>query len=124
MNKASLGSRFIALIIDNIAIAIVAWILSSLLGSTIGSISSFILAVIYNGYFWTTRNGQTPGKQMMKIRVVKTNGAALTWTDAIIRVVGYYINTFVIFIGWIWAFFDADRQGWHDKLASTYVVDA
>jgi uncharacterized RDD family membrane protein YckC len=30
----------------------------------------------------------------------------------------------VFFIGWFWAFFDADKQGWHDKLAGTYVVVA
>jgi uncharacterized RDD family membrane protein YckC len=27
-------------------------------------------------------------------------------------------------IGWLWAFFDKDRQGLHDKLAGTYVVKA
>jgi len=27
-----------------------------------------------------------------------------------------------IFIGVIWAAFDANKQGWHDKIAGTYVI--
>jgi uncharacterized RDD family membrane protein YckC len=125
MNKASLGSRAIAIIIDSILVGVVSWIIAGIFGrADLGGLSGFILTVLYDGFFWTNYNGQTPGKMVMKIRVVKTSGAALTWTDAVIRVVGYFVNTAVIFIGWIWAFMDADRQGWHDKLASTYVVDA
>jgi uncharacterized RDD family membrane protein YckC len=125
MTKASLGSRAIAIIIDSILVGVVSGIIAGIFGrADLGGISSFILTVIYDGFFWTNYNGQTPGKMVMKIRVVKVSGAALTWTDAVVRVVGYFINTAVIFIGWIWAFMDADRQGWHDKLASTYVVEA
>jgi uncharacterized RDD family membrane protein YckC len=28
----------------------------------------------------------------------------------------------VIFIGVIWVAFDPNKQGWHDKIAGTYVV--
>jgi uncharacterized RDD family membrane protein YckC len=33
------------------------------------------------------------------------------------------MNNF-FFIGWVWALFDDNRQGWHDKIAETYVVKA
>jgi len=33
------------------------------------------------------------------------------------------VNNF-FFIGWAWALFDDSRQGWHDKIAETYVVKA
>jgi uncharacterized RDD family membrane protein YckC len=41
---------------------------------------------------------------------------------ALIRYVGLIISCLVIFIGVIWAAFDANKQGWHDKIAGTYVV--
>jgi uncharacterized RDD family membrane protein YckC len=123
--KASLVTRLIALIIDGIILAIIYGLLAALTGrAELGGIASFIVGVIYQWYFLTTQNGQTPGKRVMGIRVVKVNGAPLTAADVIIRYVGYYINSVVVMLGWIWAIFDADKQGWHDKLAGTYVVTA
>ncbi|MBI5649101.1 MAG: RDD family protein [Chloroflexi bacterium] len=31
---------------------------------------------------------------------------------------------FVFALGFIWILFDTDKQGWHDKIAGTYVVKA
>jgi uncharacterized RDD family membrane protein YckC len=76
----------------------------------------------YQWYFLVDRKGQTPGKKMMHLRVVKTDGAPLTSTDVVLRVVGYQVNNVIMGLGWLWALFDANRQGWHDKLASTFVV--
>ena len=123
--KASVVTRFIALVIDGIILAIIGGILAALTGrAELGSIASFVIGVIYQIYFLTQQNGQTPGKRVMGIRVVKVNGAPLSAADAIIRYIGYYINSIVILLGWIWALFDAEKQGWHDKLAGTYVVVA
>ncbi len=125
MNQASLASRLIALIIDTLVLVVVGGIVSALIGEEILGIGvGFIVGVLYNGYFWTQNNGQTPGKSLMGVRVVKTNGQGLTWLDAIIRYVGYYINTFLLFIGWLWAIVDSKNQGFHDKLAGTVVVKA
>lgn len=121
---ADLGTRLIALIIDNIVLAIVAgagWFGSR---SAAGGVLGFLLGLAYQWFFLTQNNGQTIGKSLMSIRVVKTNGAPLTGTDVILRYLGYYLNSAVFMLGWLWAAFDADRQGWHDKLASTLVVRA
>ena len=53
-----------------------------------------------------------------------TTGAELTLVDAFIRYVGFILSCIVIFIGVIWVAFDANKQGWHDKIAGTYVVKA
>lgn len=42
--------------------------------------------------------------------------------DAIVRVIGYYIGGAILLLGFLWALWDPNRQGWHDKLANTYVV--
>jgi len=124
-SKAGVLTRFVALIIDSIILAVVGGIVTAIVGDEVLGIGvGFIVGLLYNGYFWTQNNGQTPGKGLMGIRVVKTNGAKLTLVDAALRYVGYYISTFVLFLGWLWAIPDANNQTLHDKLAGTYVVTA
>ena len=120
---AGLGERFLALIIDGIILGIVTGVLTRG-GMAVGGLASFVVGVIYYWYFLTQNNGQTPGKKIMGVRVVKVNGQPLNATDAVIRYIGYYIDSFFIMLGWIWAIFDRDSQAWHDKLAGTVVVRA
>jgi uncharacterized RDD family membrane protein YckC len=37
---------------------------------------------------------------------------------------GYTLNTLIMMLGWLWALWDSNQQGWHDKLAKTIVVKA
>ena len=122
---AGLGERLIALIIDGVILGIIGGVLfSGLREGTLSSIITFLIGITYNWYFLTQQNGQTIGKHVMGIRVVKINDRPLETADVIVRYVGYYINSFLFGLGWIWAAFDNRKQGWHDKLASTLVVKA
>ncbi|NJO82613.1 MAG: RDD family protein, partial [Blastochloris sp.] len=78
----------------------------------------------YHWYFLTQQNGQTPGKRVMGIRVIKNTGAPLTFSDVLVRYIGYIVNSFVFGLGWIWAIFDGQHRGWHDMMAGTIVVRA
>jgi uncharacterized RDD family membrane protein YckC len=40
----------------------------------------------------------------------------------VLRYVGFVISIIPLAIGLIWAGFDPRKQGWHDKIAGTYVV--
>ena len=130
MEKIGFGPRFVAMIIDGIilyVVNIVIGLIFSMAGNdmitAIGSLVSLVISIGYYVYFWTT-SGQTPGKMIMKIKVVATDGSKLTVTKAILRYIGYLVSAAVIFLGFIWVLFDADKQGWHDKIAGTYVVKA
>jgi uncharacterized RDD family membrane protein YckC len=82
-----------------------------------------LTSALYYVYFLTNRDGQTPGKAALGIRIVKLNGARLTAWDAILRnVIGYTISAFFLLLGYLWILVDGRRQGWHDKLASTVVI--
>ena len=120
---ATLGSRFIAIFIDGIILGIIGALLVGA-GRGAGGGLSFLIGLVYYWYFLSRREGQTIGKQFMGIRVIKVDGSALTDADAILRYIGYYINSVILMLGWIWAFFDENSQGLHDKLVSTYVVKA
>jgi uncharacterized RDD family membrane protein YckC len=79
------------------------------------------LTLAYYGYFWAT-TGQTPGKRVMQIKVVKADGARLTWNDALARSAGYLLSGLAGGLGFLWALWDSNDQTWHDKMASTSVV--
>ncbi len=57
------------------------------------------------------------------MRVVRAdNGEKIDVVRALLRYVGLIISIVVVFLGLIWVAFDARKQGWHDKIASTVVV--
>jgi uncharacterized RDD family membrane protein YckC len=76
--------------------------------------------LFYNMGFWMLA-GQTPGKRVMGVRVVRTDGQRLKWGNAIRREIGYWLST-ILFLGYLWVLVDNRRQAWHDKLAGTMVV--
>jgi len=120
---ADLGTRLIAIIIDGVILGVITGVMTRG-GLATGGFAGFVVGVIYQWYFLTQQNGQTLGKRLMGIRVIKVNGEPLQAADVIVRYIGYYINSIVFGIGWFWAIWDKDKQGWHDKLAGTYVVKA
>ncbi len=126
--KIGFLTRALALIVDAILVGIVTGILTSVLFSgEMGQGNAFgtILGLAYYVYFWSSAGGgQTLGMKALGIKVIKTDGSPLTVTGAIIRYVGLIISFVVFFIGVIWVAFDANKQGWHDKIAGTYVVKA
>lgn len=122
---ASLPSRIVALLIDSILFGIITGALYPLIRNPgVEGLLGTVLAAELQWYFLTKYNGQTPGKMLLDIRIVKTDGSPLTSSDALVRYLGYLLNTALLGMGWLWAFFDKDQQGLHDKLAHTYVVKA
>ncbi|MDP6060450.1 MAG: RDD family protein, partial [Pirellulaceae bacterium] len=71
----------------------------------------------------TGTKGQTVGKMALGIKVVVANGEKPGLGRAALReVIGKIISGLVLWIGFFWAIWDPNKQGWHDKLASTYVI--
>lgn len=140
---AELGQRFGGFMIDQILLmtALVPVVYFVMLASVGEQMSitqdiamrawSIILAIsvvaqaAYYGYFLTQREGQTIGKKMMNVRVIKRDGSPLDLWDAILRsVIAYPIAILVFGIGFLWAAYNPQSQGWHDMIADTIVVKA
>lgn len=125
--KVGFWIRFVAIFIDGILLGIVTSILNLALNGNVqgrGGLQT-LLGVLYYTYFWSSSSpwpGQTLGNKALGIRVVRTDGSDLSITQALIRYVGLVISIICLFIGVIWAAFDPNKQGWHDKIAGTYVV--
>ena len=65
----------------------------------------------------------TPGKMIFKATIIdaKTGGKP-SLRQLIIRYLGYIISTIPLGLGIFWVAFDKKKQGFHDKLANTVVV--
>jgi len=125
--KAGFWIRVLAFIIDSIIIAVVNEIIAAILNSSTTGRSGIqtLLGIIYFTYFWSASSpwpGQTIGDKVLNLRVIRTDGSDLSIVQALIRYVGLFISFIVIFIGVIWVAFDPNKQGWHDKIAGTYVI--
>jgi uncharacterized RDD family membrane protein YckC len=132
------GRRFVAYLIDVILLSVIGGCLgfgvglvgavlargSQDAGTSVGLLTQCLGVLIGAAYFvvfWAT-TGQTPGKMALGIKVISTEGSPVSWGKALLRYLGYIISGLVLSIGFIWVAFDAKRQGWHDKIAGTYVV--
>ena len=86
----------------------------------------YIVALVgiagYQIYFWGT-SGQTIAMRLFHLRVVDaTTGAPIGIGRAVVRWLMTLVNSWACYIGWIWVAFDARKQGWHDKVASSVVL--
>jgi uncharacterized RDD family membrane protein YckC len=143
---AGRGTRLAAAIIDSIILFIPLILVIGLLG-TVGALAGldpdglivdavlpFILGIglflLLNGSL-LARRGQTIGKLLMKIRIVRTDGSLATFG----RVFGlrYALNGLIAsvpFVGSVYGIVDAlmifrdSRQCLHDQIADTVVVKA
>ncbi len=81
----------------------------------------FILLAYF--VLFTGIRGQTPGKMVAGIIVVNAEGHVPGVGVAIPReMVGKAVSIAAGGLGLAWIAFDSRRQGWHDKIAGTYVV--
>lgn len=149
---ASIGNRFLAVLIDHfiqyMTILIVAWAFISWSGvvdmnsierdELLAQMSKWtialmivILFLIFAGYFiffeWLW-NGQTPGKRLMKLRVIREDGRPITLWEAIARnllrifdaVPGFFIPIYSI--GLVSIFLSNRDQRIGDMFAGTVVI--
>jgi len=76
---------------------------------------------VYALLFWST-TGQTPGKAVMGVRVVRLDGKPMTVWTAVRRIAGYFLSLAAVGVGFLAILVDDRRRGWHDRIAGTCVI--
>jgi uncharacterized RDD family membrane protein YckC len=66
--------------------------------------------------------GQTIGKMIFGLRVVRTNGYPLTFSRAFARALGYFPSAIPFFLGFFWVALNSEKRSWHDVLTDTMVI--
>jgi hypothetical protein len=77
---------------------------------------------LYFTAFLTLWRGQTPGKRLLGIRVVRLSGAPIGWWAAFERFGGYAASIFTGLLGFLQVTWDRNRMALHDKITETVVV--
>ncbi|SRR5258706_16423769 len=80
-----------------------------------------VFAIAYPIAFWAVLS-ETPGDMLMGLRIVRTDGKRMNLRRALLRYVGCLLAALPLFLGFLWILVDERRQGWHDKIAGTYVL--
>jgi uncharacterized RDD family membrane protein YckC len=80
-----------------------------------------LFVIGYFTFFWTLV-GFTPGKAILGLKVVRRNGAKVSFGRSIVRFFAYWISALPFFLGFFWVLWDPDRRSWHDKIAGTQVL--
>ena len=146
VDYAGFWLRLAAFIVDGIIMGVLVWVFNGVwsmafglgwMGGTteffvteveggtvfwvLGILITFLMISAYLIGFWAWR-GQTPGKMLLRLKVLHGDGSNIGWGTAVIRYLGFIISTMVVLLGHIWVLFDSRRQGLHDKIADTVVI--
>jgi uncharacterized RDD family membrane protein YckC len=93
--------------------------------SVVGGFGLLAVVLVLSYYVFLTARGATIGKRVFGLRVIKRDGSAPGFGTALLRqTLGYWVSGAVFYLGYFWVAFDPQQQGWHDKIANTYVVKA
>jgi peptide/nickel transport system permease protein len=82
---------------------------------------SWGIAAVYTFLFWLWA-GATPGKMLMRIKVVPVKGGDLTMKQVLLRILGYLLSFLTLGIGFILIALDKDGRGLPDRMAGTAIV--
>jgi len=97
---------------------------ASMIAMQMGSyLVGFLLAVSYYAYFHASRSQATLGKMAVGIKVVRSNGDRITLPRGVGRYFAFLLNSLILGIGFLMAAFTERKQGLHDMICDTLVVD-
>jgi len=133
--KAGFWVRFAAAMFDGILVLILQSMLGGMLylaGAFNGSademlgllvqLFTYLLSFVYY-IFFVGYCGQTPGKMVVRIKVIRCDGSSLTYPRAAFREIpAKFISGIIFCIGYLMVAFDEQKQGLHDRMADTYVI--
>jgi uncharacterized RDD family membrane protein YckC len=84
-----------------------------------------IAVTIYNRWILAGRTGQSWGKQVLGIRLVKeATGEPIGGLMAFVRDIAHIVDSIICYIGFLFPLWDSKRQTLADKIMSTVVVPA
>ena len=145
MVYGNFGRRFVAKFID----MLIGWILGTVVNLGIAALffGSFIFRpkadpaaigkfMAYNGavmlvgiaigvtysWFFLSRFAATPGKMALGLKVVRSDGSALSTGRIIGRYFSEMLSSMILCIGYLMVAFDEERRGLHDRICDTRVI--
>lgn len=85
--------------------------------------TTLLVWIMYGVMMESSERQATFGKEYMQLQVVDKEGGRLSFGKAAARNGSKILSQMLYGLGFLWSFWDSDRQTWHDKIAKTYVVE-
>lgn len=141
---AGFWKRVAAYVIDGLVVGIAGGIMGAIVGGVIGALfsagsdgfgSGFIiiqvvsnlvsiaLAAAYYAGFHASTSQATLGKMAVGIKVVRTDGSRISVARGVGRYFATILSSLILGIGFLMAAFTERKQGLHDMICDTLVVD-
>ena len=118
---AGFGARLLAFLIDWLMFFVVSVPLSFLFFELAPVMPLLGAAAVVA--FWRFR-GATPGKLAVGVRIVDARtGGTPSIARLVLRLLCYVLSAAPLYLGFLWIAVDRRRQGWHDKIAGTLVIE-
>lgn len=90
-------------------------------GSVLGGIIGLVGPIAYFIFFWS-KDGATPGKKALGIRVVNNQDEPPSKIQCFIRYIGYIVSSLPFCLGYLWMLWDNEKRTWHDMMSGTRVT--
>lgn len=132
---ASVWTRLGSFVIDGLLVApftiLFFFLVGNLKSGEPNSFTLIYLLVLLLGMlvfgFWNNvilmgRTGQSLGRRFLHIAVLDQDGRPIGIGNAFTReVIGRWLSSMFFYLGFLWAFWDKDKQMWHDKMVKSFV---
>ena len=132
LEPAGLGSRFLAICIDSAIVQGVSMIILTSLSAflprgiavAIGITLNFLLTWSWHIYFETQMQGRTPGKRMLRLRVIDARGLPVSLYQSLVRNITRVLDFAPLFygVGAIASMISPSRRRFGDIIADTLVI--
>jgi len=125
--------RFLAKFVDGILLQLVGLALRLLVGLFLSPtndptpffivnwICSLLIGASYATFF-VGKYGATPGKMACRLRIVRPDGAKVTYLRALGRHFAEILSSITLGVGYIMAAFDEEKRSLHDRVCDTRVI--
>lgn len=91
----------------------------------LATLFEFFIGIFFGPFYFTLFtgwDGQTPGKILLRLKVVRINGEPVGYGRALLRYIGYYISFLLVGLGFVMIALDRNKRGLHDLIAGTCVI--
>ena len=114
--------RVAALLIDSVVISFASGVISAATVG-VGAVSIFVLPWLYEALMLSSEKQATLGKMALGMAVTDLNGGRLSFGRATGRHFAKWVSALILGIGFLMAAFTERKQGLHDLIAETLVVN-
>lgn len=142
MTYGGFWKRFFAYIIDWLILLVISFVIAMAFGMFMGisnlnindeaeitrfeaqaNLASLLIAWLYYALLESSSRQATFGKSMLGMRVVDNQGNRISFGRATVRFFAKILSALLLFIGFIMIAFTERKQGLHDLIAGTLIIN-